>query len=41
MSDYKSELVRVLVERGYHFQSTDLEGLDRAASEGVMTGYIS
>ncbi|MED5548438.1 MAG: tyrosine--tRNA ligase [Pseudomonadota bacterium] len=40
MSDYKSELVRVLVERGYHFQSTDLEGLDRAASEGVMTGYI-
>jgi len=40
MSDYKSELVRVLVERGYHFQSTDLEGLDKAASEGVVTGYI-
>jgi len=40
MSEYKSELVRVLVERGYHFQSTDLEGLDKAASEGVVTGYI-
>ena len=40
MSEYKSELVRALVERGYHFQSTDLEGLDKAASEGVVTGYI-
>lgn len=40
MSEYKSELVRVLVERGYHFQSTDLEGLDAAASKGAITGYI-
>ena len=40
MSEYKSELVRALVERGYHFQSTDLDGLDKAASEGVVTGYI-
>jgi tyrosyl-tRNA synthetase len=40
MSDYKSDLVRTLVERGYHFQSTDLDGLDNAASSGVVTGYI-
>jgi len=40
MSEYKSELVRALVERGYHFQSTDLEGLDKAASEKTVTGYI-
>ena len=40
MSDYKSDLVRTLVERGYHFQSPDLDGLDEAAASGVLTGYI-
>lgn len=40
MSDYKSDLVRTLVERGYHFQATDLDGLDARASAGIVTGYI-
>ena len=40
MSEYKSELVRTLVERGYHFQSTDLTVLDERAESGVVTGYI-
>ncbi|OLF73103.1 tyrosine--tRNA ligase [Maricaulis sp. W15] len=40
MSDYKSQLVRDLVERGYLNQATDIDGLDKAASEGVVTGYI-
>lgn len=40
MSEYKSELLRTLVERGYHFQSTDLGALDALASKGVVTGYI-
>lgn len=40
MSEYKSELVRNLVERGYHFQSTDLNTLDERATSGVVTGYI-
>ncbi len=40
MSEYKSDLVRTLVERGYHFQSTDLETLDQRAQAGIVTGYI-
>jgi tyrosyl-tRNA synthetase len=40
MSDYKSDLVRTLVERGYHFQSTDLDNLDTAATGGSLVGYI-
>ncbi len=42
MSDFKpkSELVRVLVERGYLHQATNLEGLDAKAAAGVVTGYI-
>lgn len=36
----RSELVRVLRDRGYIHQGTDLEGLDRAAGAGVVTGYI-
>jgi tyrosyl-tRNA synthetase len=40
MSEYKSRLVRDLVDRGYLFQATDIEGLDAAAQEGVVTGYI-
>lgn len=40
MSEYKSELVRNLVDRGYHFQSTDLSALDERATSGVVTGYI-
>ena len=40
MRVFKSELVRNLVDRGYHFQSTDLSALDERATRGVVTGYI-
>ncbi|WP_417496550.1 tyrosine--tRNA ligase [Maricaulis sp.] len=40
MSEYKSDLVNTLVDRGYHFQSTNLDGLDEAAMKGIVTGYI-
>ncbi|HYD46401.1 MAG TPA: tyrosine--tRNA ligase [Phenylobacterium sp.] len=36
----RSDLVRVLLERGHVYQASDLAGLDRAASEGVITAYI-
>ena len=42
MSDFKpkSELVRLLMQRGYLHQATHLEGLDAKAASGVITGYI-
>ena len=42
MSDFapKSELVRLLLERGYLHQCTNLEGLDARAASGVITAYI-
>jgi len=40
MSQFKSDLVRTLVERGFMHQCTDLEGLDAAAAAGPITGYI-
>ena len=41
-ADFKprSDLVRVLKERGHIYQATDIEALDRAALEGVFTAYI-
>ncbi len=36
----KSDLVRVLQERGYVHQATDLAGLDAKAAAGPITGYI-
>ena len=41
-SDFKprSDLVRLLIERGHLYQATDLAGLDAAATKGVLTGYI-
>ena len=36
----KSEFLQVLQERGYIHQCTDLEALDKAASEGVVTAYV-
>jgi len=41
-ADFKprSDLVRVLKERGHIYQATDIEALDRAALEGVITAYI-
>jgi tyrosyl-tRNA synthetase len=36
----KSELLRVLAERGYVHQVTDIEALDAALTSGVMTAYV-
>ncbi len=40
MDQYKSEFVRSLVSRGYHYQATDIEGIDRAAKDGPLSAYI-
>jgi tyrosyl-tRNA synthetase len=40
MPEFKSELLRVLDERGYIHQVTDAEGLDSLASKQVVPGYI-
>ena len=40
MSTYKSDLLRVLDERGYIHQTTDAEGLDKLACDRVIPGYI-
>ena len=40
MSQYQSELLRVLDERGYIHQLTDAEGLDALAQRQVVPGYI-
>jgi len=40
MSTYKSDLLRVLSERGYIHQMTNAEGLDALAQTQVIPGYI-
>jgi len=40
MAKYQSQLMKTLVERGFLYQCTDEAGLDKAAAEGVVTGYI-
>ncbi|MEC8545596.1 MAG: tyrosine--tRNA ligase, partial [Pseudomonadota bacterium] len=40
MTDFKSEFLSSLDARGFIAQCTDNDGLDAAASETVMTGYI-
>ena len=40
MSQYKSDLLRLLDERGYIHQLTDAEGLDAVAQRQVVPGYI-
>ena len=37
---YKSDFLRVLDERGFIAQGTNLEGLDAKAASGAVTGYI-
>lgn len=39
-NSYESDLVRTLVERGYLYQATDIEGLDKRAATGAISGYI-
>ena len=40
MTEYKSDLLRVLNERGYIHQTTDDKALDALASSQVVPGYI-
>ena len=40
MTNYTSDLLRVLEERGYIHQLTDAEGLDKLAAAQVVPGYI-
>jgi len=40
MTEYKSELLRLLSSRGYIHQVTDAEGLDSLAQAQVIPGYI-
>src|SRR5918992_1605984 len=40
MSRFKSDLMRLLDERGYIHQLTDAEGLDDLASRQIVPGYI-
>jgi len=40
MTNYSSDLMKTLTERGFLYQCTDEAALDKAASDGVVTGYI-
>src|SRR3546814_12655991 len=40
MTSYKSDLLRLLDERGYIHQMTDAEGLDALAASQVVPAYI-
>ena len=40
MTNYRSEFLRTLAERGFIHQGTDLEGLDEALSTKVVSAYI-
>jgi tyrosyl-tRNA synthetase len=40
MTQPQSPLLKTLVERGHFHQCTDFEALDKAAVEGIVTGYI-
>ena len=40
MSNYTSDLLRLLDERGYIHQLTDAEGLDALAAKEIVPGYI-
>jgi tyrosyl-tRNA synthetase len=40
MSDYKSDFLRVLSERGYIHQISDVAGLDQAAADKRIVAYV-
>ena len=40
MTQAQSQLLKTLVDRGHFHQCTDFEALDKAAREGIVTGYI-
>ncbi|HAI29249.1 MAG TPA: tyrosine--tRNA ligase, partial [Thalassospira sp.] len=40
MTELKSDFLRVMHDRGYVHQCTDLEGLDAYASENTVVCYV-
>jgi tyrosyl-tRNA synthetase len=40
MNQYKSDLLRLLAERGYIHQLTDPDGLDDLAAKQIVPGYV-
>ena len=40
MTTIRSEFLKIMQERGFLHQCTDLEGLDKKLTEGVVTAYI-
>lgn len=40
MTNYQSDLLRLLNDRGYIHQLTDADGLDKLAGEAIVPGYI-
>lgn len=40
MSEFKSDLLRLLEERGHIHQTTDAGALDALAQKGIVTGYV-
>jgi tyrosyl-tRNA synthetase len=40
MTQYKSEFLQIVEERGFIYQGSDLEGLDAKLCDGVQTGYL-
>lgn len=40
MANFRSEFLQTLLQRGFVHQGTDLESLDRQASQGKLIGYI-
>ena len=40
MPEYKSDFIQTLTARGFLHQCTDLDALDKRASEGVITAYV-
>jgi len=37
---YKSDFLRIMDERGFIHQGTNLDGLDQKLSSGIVSGYI-
>ncbi len=40
MTEFKSDFLRVMAERGFIHQCSDPQGLDAALSEGMVTAYV-
>ncbi|MCK4938952.1 MAG: tyrosine--tRNA ligase, partial [Rhodospirillaceae bacterium] len=40
MTEHKSDFIKTVVERGYLHQCTDMDALDKLASDGIVSAYI-